>query len=419
MHQARILAKSGHSQKEIAELIGVSDRMVRNYLRSDYQTKSRAPRPSLLDPFKPDIDMILEEKPFFNLTVLAEKLRARGYQGGLSILRDYAARIRQQVLTKAVLRFETEPGRQAQVDWKECGRWIVNGQILKVYAFVMLLGYSRKPFVLFTSSMTSPVLLAAHSEAFTFFGGVPEEVLYDNMKTAWIAQGSEWVVNKDLLNYAAQVGFEPKRCQVRRPQTKGKVERFIGYLGNHFLPMVREQELQTIEELNHAIGPWLAKVDQEELREFCQTRSDRFDHEKSHLQPWNPKAVPPAWMQHNLLVSREGLVSFETNRYSIPAQYLGRSITLRIHPLTREAEFVFDMEVLYRRILEPAGCHRRFIRPEDAQSLKKRWEEENRPAKVLRLTKVPPSDPPENERAHIEVEVRSPGTYDQIVEASA
>lgn len=419
MHQARILARSGHKQQEIAQLLGVSDRMVRNYLRTDYQIKSRPPRSSLLDPFKPDIDMILEEKPFFNLTVLAESLRTKGYTGGMTILRDYAATIREQVLTKAVLRFETEPGRQAQVDWKECGRWIVQGQIMKVYAFVMLLGYSRKPFVLFTSSMTSPVLLAAHSEAFAFFEGVPKEVLYDNMKTAWIAQGSEWVVNRDLRNYAAQVGFEPKRCQVRRPQTKGKVERFIGYLGNHFLPLVQEQGLNTIEELNQAIGPWLAQVDQEELREFCQTRGERFEQEKSHLLPWNPQAAPPVRIEENLIVSREGLVTYETNRYSVPAQYLGRSITLLINPLTRESEFVYKNETLYCRVLELAGSHGKYVRPEDAQSLKKRWEEENRPVRVLRLPNHPPVDPPENKKSSVEVEVRSPVIYDQLVEVSA
>ncbi len=289
MHQARILARSGHKQKEIAELLGVSDRMVRKYLGDDFQPKLRPARPSLLDSYRPDIDRILEEKQFFNLTVLAERLRSKGYKGGMTILREYAASKREQVLIKAVLRFETEPGRQAQVDWKECGRWIVDGNILKVYAFVMLLGYSRKPFVLFTSSMTSPVLLAAHNEAFTYFGGVPAEVLYNNMKPGWVAMGPEWQVNSSLSLYAAQIGFELKRCQVRRPQTKGKVERFIGYLGNHFLPMAREKGLTSIAELNGAIGAWLEQVDQEQLKEFCQTRGQWMKSTGNGWQDWGPK----------------------------------------------------------------------------------------------------------------------------------
>lgn len=418
MHQARILARSGHKQKEIAELLGVSDRMVRNYLRADYKPKPRLARTSLLDPFKPDIDRILEDRPFFNLTVLAERLRTRGYKGGMTILREYAASKRDQVLTKAVIRFETEPGRQAQVDWKECGRWVVNGNLLKVYAFVMLLGYSRKPFVLFTSSMTTPVLLAAHNEAFASFGGVPAEVLYDNMKTAWVAKGSEWTVNTALGLYAAQVGFEPKRCQVRRPQTKGKVERFIGYLGNHFLPMAREKGLTSISELNGAIGTWLEKVNQEELRAFCQTRGERFEQEKPHLRPWLPNAAPDIRQQIDLTVSREGLVTYETNRYSVPAEYLGRQITLRIHPLTREVEFLSGTKVLYTTILEPPGTFRKIIRPEDALSLKLRWEKENRPSKVIRLPSPAPTSPPDI-RGDVVVEIRSPAEYQKFAEVSA
>ncbi len=418
MHQARILARSGHKQKEIAELLGVSDRMVRKYLRDDYQPKLRHKRPSLLDSFKPDIDRILEEKPFFNLTVLAERLRSKGYKGGMTILREYAASKREQVLTKAVLRFETEPGRQAQVDWKECGRWFVDGILLKVYAFVMLLGYSRKPFVLFTSSMTSPVLLAAHNEAFAYYGGIPAEVLYDNMKTAWVAQGSEWQVNSELGLYAAQIGFEPKRCQVRRPQTKGKVERFIGYLGNHFLPLAREKGLTSIAELNGAIGAWLEQVDQEQLKEFCQTRSERFELERSCLRPWIPEAAPDIRTNVNLTVSREGLVTYETNRYSVPAEYLGREITLRVHPLTREVEFLSRKAKLYVTTLGPAGGLQKFIRPEDAQSLHQRWEKENRPSKPLQISPSLPSDPNET-GMNVVVEVRSPEEYQQFAEVSA
>lgn len=418
MHQARILARSGLKQKEIAALLGVSDRMIRKYLRDDYLPKPRHTRPSLVEPFKPDIDRILEDRPFFNITVLAQRLRSKGYKGGMTILRDYAASKREQVLTKAVLRFETEPGRQAQVDWKECGRWIVDGSLLKVHAFVMLLGYSRKPFVLFTSSMTTPVLLAAHNEAFASFGGVPEEILYDNMKTAWIAQGSEWMVNTALGLYAAKVGFEPKRCQVRRPQTKGKVERFIGYLGNHFLPLARERGLSSIAELNEAIGAWLEQVDQEELREFCQTRGERFELERSYLRPWIPQAAPDIRTTVDLTVSREGLVTYETNRYSIPAEHLGRQITLRAHPLTREAEFLSGMTRIYRTTLGTAGGYRKFLRHEDTQSLKQRWEKENRPAKVLRIQPSPATEPTEP-AVSVVVEVRSPADYQKFVEVSA
>jgi transposase len=128
MHYARILTREGHSQDEIAKRLGVCDRMVRKYLREDFGTKKRKVRLSKLDPVKPIIDTVLQEDPFFNLEVLVQRLRNHGYDGGMSVLRDYAAKVRTEVVTKAAWRFETEPGFQAQVDWKECGRWHIDGK---------------------------------------------------------------------------------------------------------------------------------------------------------------------------------------------------------------------------------------------------------------------------------------------------
>jgi len=417
MHVARILANNGHKQTEIAQQLGVSDRMVRKYLRPEYQPKARKARPSQLDPFKTIIDSVIEENPFYNITVLAERLRKQGYQGGMSILRDYAAIIRTANITKAVYRFETEPGRQAQVDWKECGKWLIDGEERKVYAFVMLLGYSRKPFVHFTTAMTSSVLLAAHSKAFGYFQGVPSEILYDNMKTAWLADGEGWKVNPKLLEYAGQIGFKPLRCQVRRPQTKGKVERFIGYLGNHFLPEARDAGLANLDDLNAAVMGWLAKVDQEELREFCETRSERFEKERACLQPWMPEAAPDIRASQDLLVSREGTVTYETNRYSVPAELIGKMVCLRHDPLGRLADIYFDGKELYRLTLLPAGSRGRLVRPLDADSLRARWERENRRLAVKAKATVLPEEPP-SAIAIVEVETRHPACFDRMLEGA-
>lgn len=417
MHLARILANSGHKQTEIAQQLGVSERMVRKYLRPDYQAKARKARPSQLDPFKSIIGSVLEENPFFNIVVLAERLRMQGYQGGMSILRDYAATVRTACITKAVLRFETEPGRQAQVDWKECGRWLIDGEERKVYAFVMLLGYSRKPFVLFTIAMTSPVLLAAHSKAFEYFQGVPAEILYDNMKTAWLADGEGWKVNSKLLEYAGQVGFKPLRCQVRRPQTKGKVERFIGYLGNHFLPMVRAAGVSNLDDLNAAVIDWLAKVDQEELREFCETRGDRFEKERACLRPWITEAAPDTRARQDLLVTREGTVTFETNRYSVPADLIGKMVCLRHDPLGRAAVIYHEGKELYRLTLLPAGGRGCLIRTQDAEGLRSRWERENQRLRVTGKAVPHPSEPP-HVHVVVEVDTRHPECYDQLLEGA-
>lgn len=417
MHTARILAQSGLKQAQIAAQLGVSDRMVRKYLKEDYRPKERKTRQSLLDPFKDTIASVLEDDHFYNIEVLAERLRAMGYQGGMTILRDHAAAIRSDLITKAVKRFETEPGRQAQVDWKECGYWTLEDQERKIYAFVMLLGYSRKAYVRFTTSMKSPVLLACHSKAFEWFNGVPAEILYDNMKTAWLADGGGWRVQPALLSYAAQVGFAPKRCQVRRPQTKGKVERFIGYLGNHFLPQARAKGLSILDDLNDAVLDWLAKVDQETLREFFETRADRFESERIHLRPWVPEAAPDIRASHDLQVSREGTVTFETNRYSVPAALIGKLVLLRHDPLGRAATIYQGGKELYSLTLLPPGGHGRLIRRQDADDLRARWERENKRL-VKDLVSTTSSKEAPHSKADIDVQTRHPASYEQLLEGA-
>lgn len=407
MHQAIILAESGHKQCAIAERLGVSPRMVRYYLADKGVVKEPHPRPSKLDPFKPFAESLLQEDPFYNLTVLFERLQLQGYRGKLSILRAWANVIRRGLILKAAIRFETEPGQQAQVDWKEAGVWNLDGVPTKVYAFVMLLGYSRRPFVWFTTSMKSPVLLACHVKAFEAFGGIPHEILYDNMKTAWLYDGENWVVNPKLLELASCIGFTPKRCQVRRPQTKGKVERFIQTLGNSFLSWAREEGLESLDALNEKVNFWLTGLGSKPLRDFLETRDERFAAEVGNLIPYRPEAIPDLRELVVLTVSREGRVTFESNRYSVPARFLGLNLTLKLDRLTGRADLTDGYTVVRSLEISPKGGRQVKDRLSDRTELIKRWETENLP----QPTAAPPP-------AVIDVpllEIRHPGYYDKIM----
>lgn len=411
MHQAEVLRRAGRKQREIAEMLGVSDRMVRYYLKP----KPAAPpkkKHSLLDPYRDYITAKLEETPGYNLVVLRKELASQGYSGGMTILRVFGKQIRDDVVKRAVIRFETLPAQQAQVDWKEVGLWDIDGVPRKVYAFVMLLGYSRRAYVHFTLDMTSSTLLACHVEAFTYFGGVVHEILYDNMKTAWLNRGGQWEVNPALLSFAAQCGFQPKRCMVRRPQTKGKVERFIGYVGNHFLPMARESGLTSIEELNQAVNRWLDEINEEPIRAFCESRNERFEREKTHFIPFVPEAAPDVREDKTVLVSCEGTIVFETNRYSVPARYLGKALTLRCHPLTREAAlYAKDMLVRCFSLL-PKGARRTDVREEDRRELLELWQKQRQGGGKRPLTR-------EKTAPQVQVEVRSPAWYEVLLEERA
>lgn len=273
MMKAEILQGEGFKQREIAEMLGVTDRTVRNYLKEHPQAEPRPRRSSKIDPFKPAIDAILEQNPTYNRSILIERLARMGYSGKISILRDYAAGIAMRLQTQAVIRFETEMGWQAQVDWKEFGKQTVDGREIKLYAFVMVLGYSRKPFVCFTTSMDQATMLACHILAFAYFGGVPHEILYDNMRTAFgpDAEGI-WQPTKRLLAFAAHYSFTPRHCKIRRPETKGKVERTVGYLGNNYWPRMEGQEL-SLQGLNDEVMGSLAAIGDKPLADFGESRA--------------------------------------------------------------------------------------------------------------------------------------------------
>ncbi len=415
MHVARIMANEGHTQKYIAEYLGVSDRMVRKYLNPEFGTRPRKSRESILKPFYPIIEDTLENDPYFNLVYLHERLQNAGFTGKITILRDYARKYRKKLIEKAVIRFETEPGRQAQVDWKECGKMEIDGKLQKVYAFVMLLGYSRIPFVLFTLDMTTPTLLQAHLMAFQYFGAVPKEILYDNMRTAWYNSGGVWQVNSKLLAFASACGFTPLRCQVRRPQTKGKVERFIGYLAHSFL--IREEAVNaaTLNDLNQSVAEWISTVVDQQMSQFRQTRKERFEYEKQFMNNWNPAAAPDARLVRELIVSREGLIRYETNRYSVPADHIGKTAILKIDTLGRTADIFIDGELVRTFDLLAKGAKSESIRKADRDSLINRWKKENRRTTRNIVARVPKTKGiPHSALRDTEVDTRNPENYDWL-----
>lgn len=424
MHVARIMANNGHSQKDIAAKLGVCDRMVRKYLKADFGTRPRRRRRSVLEPFHAFIDELLEEDPFINLVPVYERLQRRGYTGGMTILRDYARKVRKRITTKAVRRFETEPGLQAQVDWKECGRWNIGGELIKLYAFVMVLGFSRKPFVLFTTNMKLSTVLKAHLLAFAWYGAVPREILYDNMKTAWQYVSGQWMVNPGLLKLASACGFTPRRCRVRRPQTKGKAERFIGYLAHNFLPRVAGTEETTVADLNDAVAAWLVDIDERQIGGLRTSRRERFAEEKSFMLPWIAEAAPDVRHTEEVVVSGEGMITWQTNRYSVPADFIGQIVTLKIDTVTNEADVECEGAVIRSMRLHPPRSRRIDRREEDIRSLHERWRRENT-SKSSGAAECVHEQPPEAETETFQrlrkttVETRHPAAYDKIAECSA
>jgi transposase len=403
---AHQLKNQGYKQHQIAEQLGVTDRTVRNYLSKLPGQTERKARSSKLDPYKLFIKSILDEKPYYNCVILYERLLKQGYSGQMSILRAYVAKVRKKMITEAVLRFETEPGRQAQVDWKEFRRLEPNGRTEKLYAFVMTMGYSRKSFVMFTRSMKQSVLQYCHIAAFKYFGGIPHEILYDNMKTAFVCDSDGyWRPNKQLLGFATHYGFVPRRCQIRRPQTKGKVERTIGYLDTNFWPRVKNHVFG-LDALNESVMKWLEYIDQRELREFQESRATRFAREKVHYIKL-PVNHYDCRETHEVCVSRESRINYQTNRYSVPPKYIGEWLSLKINPMNNQADIIAGKRVIRTMKLEVAGGRKLIETPEDKKALYELWQKQQTRRLKIQTHKYHKQEP--------DVDVRLPGSYDQFV----
>ncbi|MBP7096739.1 MAG: IS21 family transposase [Spirochaetia bacterium] len=411
MLDARILQAKGLRQVEIAEALGVCERTVRNYLASMPAPKRAPRRASKLDHYKRLIEERIEENPSYNGELLYERIVKLGYTGRKTVMKAFVAKARRKVAATAVRRFETEPGFQAQVDWKEFGTQIVDGRECKLYAFVMVLGYSRKPFVRFTTDMRQGTLLACHQLAFEYFGGVTAEVLYDNMRTAFQPDPDGfWRPNKRLLALAVHYGFVPKRCRVRRPETKGKVERAIGYLDGNFWPRMEDRDLN-LGLLNDEVDAWIETICAKPLADFGESRAVRFARERATLKslpsaPFDARDVVP------LVVCRESTVRYETNRYSVPPELIGTTVELLVHPLTRVAELVAEGAPLRSFTLAaPSSRSIRFF-PDDRRKLEERWRYDRQRVALRRA-------PRRRQRQVVEVETRNPGAYDSFLEMEA
>ena len=238
----QVLHRQGMSIKGIARELGISRNTVRSYLRTDSAPAFKAcqSRSSKLDPFKDYLQQrVAAAHPnWIPATVLFEEIKANGFTGGITILRDHMATLKPKCRPDPLVRFETPPGQQMQVDW---GTFRLGP--VKVSAFVATLGFSRNTFGTFVENEQFMTLRTCHEQAFDEFGGVPKEVLYDNMRTVIQARNAygkgQHRFHPGLRDFAHHYGFMPRLCQPYRAKTKGKVERFIGYLRrSFFVPVV-------------------------------------------------------------------------------------------------------------------------------------------------------------------------------------
>jgi transposase len=351
--------QGGMSVRAIATELGISRGAVTRALaRVQAQREGRAaplprprPRQSIIDPFEPLLKELLAKYPNLTTQRALQELQARGFTGQYTVVRQRLGLLRPRAARTAVPRFETGPGLQAQMDFGVYDLDFTREGRRRVYLFSYLLGYSRRQYLRFVESMDLPTTLREHVHAFHHLGGVARVCLYDNFKAVVLRHDADGALyNPKFLAFATHYGFRPQACRVRRPQTKGKVERKFFYVETNLL---NGRTFDTLEHLNEVTAWWLANVaDVRVLRDFKESPRQRHQREQPHLLSLPRCDFDTAQVVYRH-VSVEGYLTHRLNLYSVPWSYIGQVLPMRI----TESEVVIysiGLEEIARHPLVPS-----------------------------------------------------------------
>lgn len=296
--EIRTLSRHGMSIRKIASELGISRNTVRKYLSGNAvaEVRERGPgRPRTLGPYEDWLRRRVKAADPIRLpaTVLHREIAAMGFDGSERTVRRFVAGLYPTPPPEPVVRFETAPGHQAQMDW---GEYRVGDR--RVYAFVGVLGFSRWLYFEYVTSMRAEVLVDCHRRMLGDFGGVPREILYDNMRTVVTRRDAygrgRHRFHDEIRDLAKECGFRPRLCRPYRPQTKGKVERAVDYIARSFFhPFVTrcamEGRTPDLDELNVAARLWRGEVANVRVHGTTKERPrDRLLDDQRAMMPYIP-----------------------------------------------------------------------------------------------------------------------------------
>ena len=325
-HEIHSRHRLKETTKSIARAVGLSIQTVRKILRQvSPQPYARKPvEGRLLEPFKKYILQRVAAVAYCAQAIF-EEISARGYRGSYQTVKRYVSPLRKEVEIEATVRFETPPGRQGQADWGQC--WtIVAGKRAKVHLFVLTLGFSRKVYAVATADEKMPAFLRSHEEAFEFLGGAPHEILYDNLKSVVLGRdfaGSRFEWNPVFWDFSRHYGLQPRPHRPYRPQTKGKVESGVKYV-KRFL---RGKKFRSLEDLNAWLLEWIINVADQRIHGTTHRKpAEMFLEEKDLLLSCQGRRTYVLEERSIRHVSKDCLVAFQTNRYSVPYRLAGKQV---------------------------------------------------------------------------------------------
>ena len=343
----RSLKERGLSISEISRRLGISRATVRRYLKSGKVPQyHRDPAGSMIEPFLPLVREMIDRHNLSAVRIY-EELRKKGFKGSYSLVKQYSRPMRNNRKILAVYRYETDPGKQSQVDFGEFGYIEIDGKRRKLYAFSMILGYSRMRYAEFTTDISTRNVIRMHLNAFRYYGGYIDTILYDNMKQVVLdrkLKTSDSTFNGEFMIFAEYYGITVRLCYPYRAQTKGKIESTIKYLRYNFWA---GRSFDSLPDVNVQCNEWLQKVNS---RIHGTTRE--IPYERLGKEPLNPMDSVQDYsvrIEDVRKISRDCYVSYKGNRYSVPWMHAGRvarviaSSTLKIQV---DSQIVAEHDIL-------------------------------------------------------------------------
>jgi transposase len=324
------LQAEGCGVREIARRLGLARNSVRKYLRAAEvpRPRPRRKRGSKLDPYVAHLEQRLTEG-VQNGAVLLREVRAQGYAGSYALLKAWIHPRRRRPSVQATRRFETLPGAQAQVDWGVFRYRTPAGTQRTLWAFVLVLSWSRALYVEFVRRADVASFLACHVRAFQALGGIPQTCLYDNAKVVVLGRDETgtplW--NSRFLDASRRLGFDARLCRPYRPQTKGRVESGVKYLRGNFWPTARFTDEA---DLNHQVQAWIESVAHQRVHGTTgEQPAARLALERSHLQPVPPLDRLRPLLREERTVGRDGYVAWERAWYGVAWSWVGQRVQVQ------------------------------------------------------------------------------------------
>jgi len=340
------------NKSELARRLNCNRRTVDNYLENQQIIRNSRNIVSILEEFKGTIIDKVDTYGASSMSVF-KFIQTKGYSGKYATVNNFVKTHKDNEIQKATIRFETSPGLQAQVDWKEKVTMVnKKGESLEINIFLMVLGYSRLKFIKLTDNKTQKTLFACLTAGFKYFGGMPKEILFDNMKTVVDRNQSTFknvTLNKTFKSFSQDASFEPILCRAYRAKTKGKVEtlaklvdRLKAYNG----------EFEEFEDLDKICEDFNKSINSEISQGTNEIPFERFKKEKEYLSPLNSvdSLIQYFYHEKEYKVTRESMINYKGKKYSVPTRFIGYYL--------RVIETADEIKIYY--IQDLIACHNKY-----------------------------------------------------------